>query len=72
MADSSLISVEVDFGDVAGYFVRIDLQIPCDALYRSTRDDGGPMGYLVLTAEQAERFAAELQERAERVRGLSA
>ena len=36
------------------------------------RDDGGPMGYLVLTAEEADRFAAQLQERAERVRGLSA
>ena len=72
MAGSSPISAEVDFGDVAGYFVLIDLEIPRDALYRSARDDGGPMGYLVLTAEEADRFAAQLQERAERVRGLSA
>jgi hypothetical protein len=65
------LDANVDYGDVAGHFIRVDVTLPRDALYPHA-DDGGPVaGYVVLSAQEAIAFADELRERAERIGALN-
>ena len=64
------LDVNVDYGTGAGYFIRLDVELPADALYSALRDDGGPMGWLGITADDAEALALRLSELAREVRAL--
>jgi hypothetical protein len=64
-------SRNVDYGHGSGFFVRVDVELPKATLYRGQRSDGGPMGFLSLSAEEAESLATRLSEVARRVRGKS-
>lgn len=67
------LDANVDYGNVAGHFVRIDVTLRRDSLYPPADDgDSGPVtGYVVLSADEALAFADLLRERAERVGELS-
>jgi hypothetical protein len=69
VTDAELIGAEVDYGDRNGYFVRVDVELPRDAIYTV---DGGPTGWLALTADEADALAQLLRERAEQVRQAGA
>lgn len=36
-SDAARLDVNVDYGNVVGYFVRIDVELPRDSLYPTTR-----------------------------------
>ena len=60
------LDANVDYGNVVGHFVRVDVTLPRDALYEAT-DDGPVTGYVALSADEAIEFADLLRERAERI-----
>jgi hypothetical protein len=62
------LDAHVDYGNVAGRFVRVDVALPRDSLYE--RDADVVTGYVALSAEEAIAFADELRELAGRVRAL--
>lgn len=70
-ADAECVEANVDYGNVSGYLVRLDVEIPPAAL-NGRREDGGPMGCLLLTHDEAERLGQQLLARAARVRELRA
>jgi hypothetical protein len=70
MDDARCLDVHVDYGNMAGYFVRIDVELPVDALYEARRDDEGPMGWLGVTADEADALVQRLSESARKVREL--
>jgi hypothetical protein len=69
--DASRLDANVDYGNIIGYFVRIDVELPPDALYART-ESGSPSGWLALSPDEADAFAAELTLVAELVRKASA
>jgi hypothetical protein len=71
--DDPQLDANVDYGNVTGHFVRVDVALRRDALYPSAEDgDSDPVtGYVALSAEEAIAFADLLRERAERVGSLS-
>jgi len=68
-SDAACVEANVDYGNASGYMVRLDVEIPHDAL-AGRRDDGGPMGCLLLSHDEAERLGHQLLARAARVRKL--
>ncbi len=66
--DASCLDANVDYGHGSGFFVRVDVELPQATLYPGQRNDGGPMGFLSLTAEEAESLATKLAEMSRRVR----
>ena len=71
--DEPQLDANVDYGNVTGHFVRVDVALRRDALYSSSADGGesDPItGYVALSAEEAIAFADLLRERAERVGSL--
>ena len=71
MSDEEFVEPQVDYGNVSGYWVRLDVEIPVGQPYHGSRDDGGPMGYLALSPDEADRLARRLVERAKQVRDLA-
>jgi hypothetical protein len=69
--DASRLDANVDYGNIIGYFVRIDVELPPDALHARTESDS-PSGWLALSPDEADAFAAELTLAAELVRKASA
>lgn len=69
--DASRLDANVDYGNVIGYFVRVDVELPPDTPYPRT-DGGSPSGWLGLSPDEADAFAAELAEAAEQVRKANA
>ena len=71
--DDPQLDANVDYGNVTGHFVRVDVALRRDSLYSSDGDgDSDPItGYVALSAEEAIAFADLLRERAERVGSLS-
>lgn len=67
-SEGDCLDANVDFSAKAGYFVRVDVELPQDAVSRIQRDDGGPTGWLRLTPEDAEELAAKLVAAASGVR----
>jgi hypothetical protein len=67
------LDANVDYGNVVGHFVRVDVALRRDSLYPPDDDgDSEPVtGYVALSAEEAIAFADVLRERAERVGALS-
>ena len=70
MDDARCLDVNVDYGTVAGYFIRLDFALPANALSNVRRDDGGPMGWLGITADEADALALRLSDVARQVRAL--
>jgi hypothetical protein len=68
-SDAECLEANVDFGSVSGYVVRLDVEIPADAM-NGSREDGGPMGHLLVTPDEAERLAQLILARAAEVRAL--
>jgi hypothetical protein len=66
------LDANVDYGDVAGHFVRVDVTLPRDSLYSPVNagDSESVRGYIALSAEGAIAFADLLRERAERITEL--
>lgn len=72
VTDGDLVEANVGHAQALGggfYYVSLDVEIPVDALIGG-REVGGPTGYLRLSANEADRLASQLMERAERVRAL--
>ena len=67
--DAECVEANVDYGNICGYVVRLDVEIPRDAL-NGHRNDGGPMGHLLVTPDEAERLAQQILRRAAEVRKL--
>jgi hypothetical protein len=57
--DADCVEAFVDYGNVPGYLVRLNVEIPKDAT-AGNREDGGPMGMLLLTHDEAESLAHQL------------
>ena len=70
-SDADCVETNVDYGNVSGYLVRLDVEIPPEAL-NGRRADGGPMGCLLLTHEEARQLGEQLLARAAEVRRLRA
>ena len=68
-SEAACVEANVDYGNASGYLVRLDIGIPPAAL-NGRREDGGPMGCLLLTHDEAERLGQQLLARAARVREL--
>jgi len=68
-SDAACVEANVDYGNVSGYLVRLDVEIPPAAL-NGWREDGGPMGCLLLSHDEAEALGQQLLARAARVREL--
>jgi hypothetical protein len=70
-ADKQL-DANVDYGNVAGHFVRVDVMLQRDSLYPpdDDGDSGSVAGYVALSPEEAIEFAELLRERAERIGAL--
>jgi hypothetical protein len=51
-------------------FIRLDVELPADALCEAQRDDGGPKGWLGISADEADALALRLSEMAREVRAL--
>ena len=65
--DASHLDANVDYRKVSGFFVRIDVELPSDALY-SSRTAGLTCGWLGLSPDETDAFAAQLTRMAERAR----
>lgn len=72
--DERYLEAHVDFGNVMGYFVRLDVEVPPETLTAGFAgpDDDVPHGHLALSPERAEALAAQLVERAKGVREAEA
>ena len=68
-SDAACVEANVAYGNASGYQVRLDVEIPHDAL-NGRREDGGPMGCLLLSHDEAERLGQQLLARAATVREL--
>lgn len=69
VTDEDCIDAQVDYTAAdRRYWVRVDLELPSGQMYPATRDDGGPMGYLFLSPDEADRIALLLQARSRQVR----
>jgi hypothetical protein len=68
-SDAACVEANIDYGNASGYVVRLDVEIPPTAL-NGRREDGGPMGCLLLSYDEAERLGQQLLARAARVREL--
>jgi len=68
-SDAGCVEANVDYGNASGNLVRLDLEIPHAAL-NGRREDGGPMGCLLLSHDEAERLGQQLLARAATVREL--
>ncbi|MEO6412134.1 MAG: hypothetical protein ABIO48_06060 [Pedococcus sp.] len=68
-SDADCVEAHVDYGNVSGYIVRLDVEIPREAM-AGHRVDGGPTGMLLLTEEEAESLAQQLLAVAEEIRRL--
>lgn len=72
MSEENLIDPQIDYTmKDRRYWVRVDVEIPVSQMYRSTRDGGGPMGYLDLTPDETDRLVARLQEMSRTIRDQS-
>jgi predicted aspartyl protease len=71
-SEGECLDANVDYGTVGGYFVRVDVELPADAVSTRTREDGGPTGWLDLSPKDAESLAARLLTAAKRVRDQQA
>jgi hypothetical protein len=60
------LDAHVDYGNVVGRFVRVDVRLRRDSLYEG--DGELVTGSVALSAEEAIAFADRLREQAERVR----
>ena len=67
--DAACLEANVDYANVTGYVVRLDVEIPADAM-NGSREDGGPMGHLLVTPDEAERLAQFILARAAEARTL--
>jgi hypothetical protein len=66
-ADADRLDVNVDYSNLGGYFVRVDIELPNDARYPAA--EGAPAtGWLGLTPDEADAFAARLGDMAHRAR----
>ena len=70
MNDAQCLDTNIDYGTAAGYFIRLDVELPTDALYEAQGDDGGPKGWLGVSADEADALALRLTEMASEVRAL--
>jgi hypothetical protein len=62
------LDANVDYGGLAGHFVRVDVTLRSDSLYPPADGDGGSVsGFLALSADEAVAFADLLRKRAERI-----
>jgi hypothetical protein len=68
-SDAACVEANIDYGNAAGYLVRLDVEIPRTAL-NGRREGGGPVGCLLLNHDEAERLGQQLLARAARVREL--
>lgn len=68
-SDAACVEANVDYGNSSGYLVRFDVEIPTAAL-NGRRQDGGPMGCLLLTHDEAGRLGQQILARAASVREL--
>lgn len=70
VSERGLVDAHVDYGNISGYFVRLDVEIPAQGLWH--RQGRSPVaGYLMLTADEAEDLGRLLVERASAVRQAS-
>jgi hypothetical protein len=68
-ADKQL-DVSVDYGNLSGRFVRVDVTLRSDSLYPSgdgDGDGGSVSGFVALSADEAVAFADLLRDRAGRI-----
>lgn len=73
MDDGELIEPQVDYGNRAGYWVRVDVTLPRSSLDRPVQGGDGPVeGSIALSADEAEELARLLTLRAEQVRTATA
>ncbi len=74
MSTHEHLDANVDYWMDSGYFVRVDVQMRRDSLYRSV-DEQTPsdlvVGYVALSGADALAFADRLREQAMRVQHLS-
>jgi hypothetical protein len=68
--DARCLDINIDYGTAAGYFIRLDVELPADALYEAQRDDGGPRGWLGVSPDEADALALRLTKMASEVRAL--
>lgn len=64
------LDVNIDYGNISGYFIRLDIGLPADSLY-GPGVDGSITGWLALSADDAETVAEILTRRAAEVRELT-
>lgn len=67
IGDEDRLDANVDYGMVSGYFVRIDVELSNEALYPAATGRT-VSGWLSLSADEADTFAASLSDMAQRVR----
>lgn len=67
--DRECLEANVDYGNRSGYIVRLDVEIPAQAV-NGRAEDGGPAGCLLLTYQETEDLANQLLSVASRVRDL--
>jgi len=66
-SERSLVDANVDYGNISGYFVRLDIEIPIHGL--SHQPGERPVsGYLILTPDEADDLSRLLAERASAAR----
>lgn len=61
------LEANVDHGNSSGYFVRVDVELPLDALYPQSLD-GITRGWLGLSPDEADTLAGQLADMARRAR----
>jgi hypothetical protein len=67
-SEGDCLDANVDYSNKGGYFVRVDVELPINAVAQGRRDDGGPTGWLWLSPDDADRLAAKLTAAAQGVR----
>lgn len=69
MDDEPRVDANVDFSTVSGYFVRLDVELES---YEGSALGPGHLGWVTLSASEAEALAEVLRKRVEQVRELVA
>jgi hypothetical protein len=68
-SDAACVEANIDYGNASGYLVRLDVEILL-LLFNGRREDGGAMGCLLLSHDEAERLGQQILARVASVREL--
>ena len=69
--DAANLDANVDYGNVSGHVVRVDVDLPRDVLYPSPVEGAVASGALLLSADEAEAFGQRLIWQAGEVKRLN-